>query len=78
MGNKGNKTHHSFHCHCYTGDTNVKGSKSGEQMVMNWPFYRRNRTPPDYSGNVVQEQPSSESLGIKKTFSNRVDVYQQN
>lgn len=68
MGEKGNKIQHFYHCQCYVGDTNVKGPKAEEQMVMNKPFYRRNKTPPDYLGNVVQEQPSSDSLGIKKNI----------
>lgn len=35
---------------------------------MNWPFCRRIKIPLDFLENVVQEQPSSDSLGIKKYF----------
>lgn len=78
MGEIGNKTQHSCHFQCCIGDTNVKGLKAEEQMVMNWPFCRRIKIPLDCLENVVQEQPSGDSLGIKNIFSNRIDVYQKN
>lgn len=41
MGHKGNEIQHSYPCQCYIGDTNVKGPKSEEQMVVTADGYDR-------------------------------------